>query len=694
MEGGAKSQGGPKIRPSRVFRDKLGRFYITVKYGDKVHKMYLNLKAKTLKDAQREVISSLKTVSLSKKLPNKRGRFVKSDARSKAQIANELRAERFRQEAERNKLVGAFKREKNEKKRDEIKEKISEKNAVIKRISRDSALVNMGENKNALRVLDSLIEEIEKHLHSKQDSDFIIDLLNLPEPSSGEDEPTSDEDGSVAVHEELEDSEPDISEESEDEKKHPPPLQTALRRPVPIRPPNRRGKGFVSSQTAITDLDREMEAGYDHRARAGYKAGRGYKFDAATGRRYRSIIRHGLNQLFAQPEQTAVVGGKHKKGIKGGFSFYYDDWPPRVKKLIEKNKDATITKVLVVRAPIQRWIDKFINFVSSNGLDAGKKKYNYTDMFHLYIYFKLSNGASFRIERNHVIEAKEMGEPAHKGETEIMEPTVPSGLTFGQFMTNAADKIGKENLNMYDPGKNNCQVFTRDALAASGLITPEIEKFVMQEGEKIIGEMPSTAQDILRAITDFAHIGTKIKDKIKGWIYGSGSHDATSEKQLPALWNDQLDKFFEKQPKYLGTYTVDEIEHIKIEPGTGFIFNTARSSDKEGEHWVAVYLDPLGASLEYFDPLADPPAKEIKQGLMEMIRKSKLPWLVKLKVNGVKRQSETSETCGYFCLMFLDDRFHGIDFPLASRYGRGPDAKGEDGDENEEQKIKREFSLV
>jgi len=153
--------------------------------------------------------------------------------------------------------------------------------------------------------------------------------------------------------------------------------------------------------------------------------------------------------------------------------------------------------------------------------------------------------------------------------------------------------------------------------------------------------------------------------------------------KLDALYNDEIDDFFEDYPNYGGTISADQIQDLPKKLPIGFIMNLDNSNEP-GSHWVAVYIDQN--SVEYFDPLADPPTQEFKKDIKKYIESMNLPNLLKFKINKVKQQNSRTETCGFHSIRFLDDRFSGIPYNWSTRY--------KDNSEKGEKNVDKEFSFI
>lgn len=84
---------------------------------------------------------------------------------------------------------------------------------------------------------------------------------------------------------------------------------------------------------------------------------------------------------------------------------------------------------------------------------------------------------------------------------------------------------------------------------------------------------------------------------------------------------------------------------------TAFIFNTDKAS-RSGSHWVAIHVDSSGLGV-YFDSFGLPPY--IPDHINRLRKNCKqFRWNVK------QLQSETSDVCGQFCVMFLYYMTNGL----------------------------------
>jgi len=109
---------------------------------------------------------------------------------------------------------------------------------------------------------------------------------------------------------------------------------------------------------------------------------------------------------------------------------------------------------------------------------------------------------------------------------------------------------------------------------------------------------------------------------------------------LPALYDDQIAEFFKNEPKFAGVIAADQILDLPKKLPMGFVMNKD-ASDEPGSHWIGVYIS--GDSVEYFDPLAEPPSKRTIKDIHELLLKMHVPVMMKFKVNKIVSQLKLLE---------------------------------------------------
>ena len=163
--------------------------------------------------------------------------------------------------------------------------------------------------------------------------------------------------------------------------------------------------------------------------------------------------------------------------------------------------------------------------------------------------------------------------------------------------------------------------------------------------------------------------------------------------KLPALYNDEIDAFFnnkQKYPYFGGVIAADEIHKLPKHIPIGFIMNLD-NSDGSGTHWVSVYIN--NNAIYYYDPFGDDPTESFKKDIHKYITDMKIPIMLKLKVNKIQDQDTRSHRCGYFAIKFLDDIMasDGKSWKFSTRYiGDEPENNSKNGEDS----IKKEFSYL
>ncbi len=159
-------------------------------------------------------------------------------------------------------------------------------------------------------------------------------------------------------------------------------------------------------------------------------------------------------------------------------------------------------------------------------------------------------------------------------------------------------------------------------------------------------------------------------------ISGSGKGEAESH----ALWNTEIEHILKKtiKPDFVPVIASDKCDELYDHvyegmPDFSFIMNTAKStSDGSTDgHWVACYIDNNDdyKSIEYYDPLAGGrPSKSLITCLRKLASIINPEYTFLYKQNNLKQQADTTDTCGYFAVRFLELRNNHIPFSEATGY--------------------------
>ena len=170
-----------------------------------------------------------------------------------------------------------------------------------------------------------------------------------------------------------------------------------------------------------------------------------------------------------------------------------------------------VRSLRVGRIPIG--FTKALNVLSLGGFDRVRKRLNYDDVYHQYLIATLTNGSCWRLEKNHVIEAKRISSPK-PSRNEAVIP-VPPHTTLRSLISNAANN--NASFWNYDPASNNCQSFVSGVIHSNNLhLPPAAEEIAKkQDGVRLIDSLPGRLKELPGAVTHLAGIGDRV-------IYGDG----------------------------------------------------------------------------------------------------------------------------------------------------------------------------
>lgn len=214
----------------------------------------------------------------------------------------------------------------------------------------------------------------------------------------------------------------------------------------------------------------------------------------------------------------------------------------------------------------------------------------------------------------------------------------------------------------------------RLAKSKGALLISDLEHLI-PASERTGRQTKSSLINILvrRTPTANLRVANKVaKSKLKEYIKDGKLTRGLSGKGLAGvgLTTDDLNEMLKKHKWFLGTIASDMISTLKPEDRKqfGFIMNKDISS-KGGSHWVAVWINTAtDKSIEYYDPLAKKPSKHFQEDIKGLVDKLKLPFYLKFKINKIKNQSNTSDTCGFHSARFLMERAKGNEWRFSTGF--------------------------
>jgi len=158
---------------------------------------------------------------------------------------------------------------------------------------------------------------------------------------------------------------------------------------------------------------------------------------------------------------------------------------------------------------------------------------------------------------------------------------------------------------------------------------------------------------------------------------GSGRYN-----EQEGLYNTELETILKKKVKdFVPVIAKNELGHLDqfVRPKMkrfGFVINTA-SIPKAGSgaplpsgHWQSVFINNEDdyPSIEFYDPLVSKPPPCLVNKLKHIAQKINPESTFLFKVNNLKRQADTTSTCGFHAVGFLEDRMSGLPWSEVTGY--------------------------
>lgn len=203
-------------------------------------------------------------------------------------------------------------------------------------------------------------------------------------------------------------------------------------------------------------------------------------------------------------QAKAIEWSKHKEG-SGLLDFFNlkSSAPNQVKKYLAENGDKPISKIEVKRSPIAKPIQKVLNVVSFGRLKKKTEELGYDSIYHLYmvIFFQDQRIDPVRIDKNEIVQINNGDLSGTDQMTVLIPPNTQLSLN---QMFNNAEKVVGHTLWDYSASVNNCQKFICDMLQYSGLLTPILQQFIMQNAKAFLGALPKGTNKVFNGLTNLA----------------------------------------------------------------------------------------------------------------------------------------------------------------------------------------------
>lgn len=182
----------------------------------------------------------------------------------------------------------------------------------------------------------------------------------------------------------------------------------------------------------------------------------------------------------------------------------------RLQKFLDAHPQQ-IVKMQVGRQPVNSLVTGALNTVSLGAFKRKQKDLNYDQIYHNFILVTLSDGRTFRLEKNQTVSER----PARDSDFahQLFDIPMTKSLTMKQVMENAA-RDNESQLYKFRAGSNNCQQFTADIVTRNGLLPADAKALERQNSKALVETLPG-GDAIPNGITDAAAVAQRL-------IHGDG----------------------------------------------------------------------------------------------------------------------------------------------------------------------------
>jgi len=213
-------------------------------------------------------------------------------------------------------------------------------------------------------------------------------------------------------------------------------------------------------------------------------------------------------------ESKPVVEEKPKMSVGGDvLNWLLGYESTRFKAFLKTHGEEPITNIMIGRVPIAKAVRLGFDLITGGEFEKAHKKLGVDNFFHLFVVIN----KKYRIEKNEVVNQLAWSKAEKE---EDMEIPLKEGLTIDQFIQNGAKGNEKVFWLEYQPLGNNCQAWVSMLLKKNGMMTSEANRFVNQDMERLLKELPDYTAGVSKDITDVASVVNRILQLTTGGRLG------------------------------------------------------------------------------------------------------------------------------------------------------------------------------
>ncbi len=210
-------------------------------------------------------------------------------------------------------------------------------------------------------------------------------------------------------------------------------------------------------------------------------------------------------------EQHKNIGGQSGEGLKSYFKEKHmlkmRSRPTEIDAFISERGHMRMIHYKVCREPIVGVIEKVLNIVTLGKVSEIKKRYDYDEVFHLFVVITFEDGEKYKLQKNELVEIKPFKKL--KEQTECMDVNV-RGKSFNDVII-PLEKKYPNSLYLYQAWNYNCQDFMKKFMQQSGV--KGLDSFIMQDFSDLFTK---------KKMRSFARWITGLPAAVKRYIFGQG----------------------------------------------------------------------------------------------------------------------------------------------------------------------------
>jgi len=193
------------------------------------------------------------------------------------------------------------------------------------------------------------------------------------------------------------------------------------------------------------------------------------------------------------------VTEKAEKGLEKGLEIAKDygsaiisgrnDFPPKVRALLDKYGDETVVEYKLKRTPVSKLLTSALSGISLGAFGKRFQRSEFDDLFHLFLEMKTKSGKRLSVEKNEVINMDLSPPPRDKEEVKDITDNIRQ-LTINDILETTKKYMGDKKFYGYSARDNNCQDFIVALLKSNSIGGDSDITFVKQDAKFLFDKLP------------------------------------------------------------------------------------------------------------------------------------------------------------------------------------------------------------